>query len=223
MMPHVFDVYGTLLDVDAAAREAAAAPGMDSLASSWPQLAAAWRQRQLSYSWLRTTMQRYTDFWTITQNALDVTMAEMGIEDAAMRETLLSLYTTLSAYDEVPAVLQDLAARGEGTGVLSNGSPAMLDSALGAAGIADSLDQVLSVDSLRLYKPDPAVYRLVTDAFSCTAAEVTFYSSNNWDVAGAGSFGFRTIWVNRAGKPWDDLPEPPEHQVSSLAEAMRLL
>ena len=222
-MPHVFDVYGTLLDVDAAAREAAAAPGMDALASSWPQLAAAWRQRQLSYSWLRTTMQRYTDFWTITQNALDVTMAEMGIEDAAMRETLLSLYTTLSAYDEVPAVLRDLAARGEGTGVLSNGSPAMLDSALDAAGIADSLDQVLSVDSLRLYKPDPAVYRLVTDAFGCTAADVTFYSSNNWDVAGAGSFGFRTIWVNRAGKPWDDLPEPPAHQVSSLAEAMRLL
>ena len=82
---------------------------------------------------------------------------------------------------------------------------------------------MLSVDSLRLYKPDPAVYRLVTDAFGCTAAEVTFYSSNNWDVAGAGSFGFRTIWVNRAGKPWDDLPEPPAHQVSSLAEAMRLL
>ena len=222
-MPHVFDVYGTLLDVDAAAREAAAAPGMESLAASWPQLAAAWRQRQLSYSWLRTTMQRYTDFWTITQNALDVTMAEMGIEDAAMREKLLSLYTTLTAYDEVPEVLRNLAARGEGTGVLSNGAPAMLDSALSAAGIAASLDQVLSVDSLQLYKPDPAVYALVTDAFGCAASEVTFYSSNNWDVAGAGSFGFKTIWVNRGGKPWDDLPEPPVHQVTSLAEAMTLL
>jgi 2-haloacid dehalogenase len=222
-MPHVFDVYGTLLDVDAAAREAAAAPGMESLAASWPQLAAAWRQRQLSYSWLRTTMQRYTDFWTITQNALDVTMAEMDMDDAQMRERLLSLYTTLTAYDEVPGVLQQLAAGGQGTGVLSNGSPAMLDSALAAAGIAGSLDHVLSVDVLRLYKPDPAVYRLVTDAFGCSASEVTFYSSNNWDVAGAGSFGFRTIWVNRVGKPWDDLPEPPAHQVASLAEAMTLL
>ena len=222
-MPHVFDVYGTLLDVDAAAREAAAAPGMESLAASWPQLAVAWRQRQLSYSWLRTTMQRYTDFWTITQNALDVTMAEMGIEDGAMREKLLSLYTTLTAYDEVPEVLRNLAARGEGTGVLSNGAPAMLDSALSAAGIAASLDQVLSVDSLQLYKPDPAVYALVTDAFGCAASDVTFYSSNNWDVAGAGSFGFKTVWVNRGGKPWDDLPEPPVHQVTSLAEAMTLL
>ena len=107
--------------------------------------------------------------------------------------------------------------------MLSNGAPAMLDSALSAAGIADSLDQVLSVDSLQLYKPDPAVYRLVTDAFGCAASEVTFYSSNNWDVAGAGSFGFKTIWVNRGGKPWDDLPEPPAHQVTSLAEAMTLL
>ena len=168
-------------------------------------------------------MQRYTDFWTITQNALDVTMAEMGIEDAAMREKLLSLYTTLTAYDEVPEVLRNLAARGEGTGVLSNGAPAMLDSALSAAGIAASLDQVLSVDSLQLYKPDPAVYALVTDAFGCAASDVTFYSSNNWDVAGAGSFGFKTVWVNRGGKPWDDLPEPPVHQVTSLAEAMTLL
>ena len=99
----------------------------------------------------------------------------------------------------------------------------MLKSSLGAAGIAGSLDQVLSVDTLRLYKPDPAVYRLVTDAFGCKAANVTLYSSNNWDVAEAGSFGFRTIWVNRASKPRDDLPEPPAHQLSSLAEAMRLL
>ena len=99
----------------------------------------------------------------------------------------------------------------------------MLKSSLGAAGIAGSLDQVLSVDALRLYKPDPAVYRLVTDAFGCKAANVTFYSSNNWDVAGAGSLGFGTIWVNRASKPWGDLPEPPANQVSSLAEAMRLL
>ncbi len=105
-MPHVFDVYGTLLDVDAAAREAAAAPGMESLAAIWPQLAATWRQRQLSYSWLRTTMQRYTDFWTITQNALDVTMAEMDMDDAQMRERLLSLYPPLTAYDEVLDVLK---------------------------------------------------------------------------------------------------------------------
>ena len=222
-MPFVFDVYGTLLDVDAAAREAAAEPGMENLTDSWAQLAGAWRQRQLSYSWLRTTMQRYQNFWTITEDALDVTMAEMGLKDDQLRERLLSLYTALTAYDEVPLFLDQVSNKGEGIGVLSNGSPAMLDSALSAAGILTCFDQVLSVDSLGLYKPDPAVYRLVTNAYCCSPADVTFFSSNNWDVAGAGSYGFRTIWVNRAGRVWDELPEPPTHKVSSLNEALALL
>ena len=223
-MPYIFDVYGTLLDVDAAARQAAQEPGMEHLAAQWPHLAAKWRSRQLSYTWLRTSMQRYVDFWAVTKGALGVTLAELGLEgDPHLRERLLALYTTLSAYDEVPGLLATLAGQGQGVGVLSNGSPEMLAQSLGAAGILPFFDQVLSVDPLQRYKPDPKVYQLVIDAYGCKAEDVVFFSSNNWDISGAGAFGFTTIWVNRADKLWDDLPAKPAHIVSSITAAMALI
>lgn len=222
-MPLVFDVYGTLLDVDAAAREAAAEPGMAALEDNWAQLSVSWRQRQLSYSWLRTLMGEYIDFWQITSDALDVTLNELEISDADVRERLLQLYTRLSAYDEVPEQLRLMKEQGHQLGVLSNGSPSMLQSALESAKILGFLDQVLSVDDIGIYKPDRRVYAQVTEAYGCAPGDVTFFSSNNWDVAGAGTFGFRTIWVNRAGRIWDDLPRSPDHVVSSIKEAMALI
>lgn len=222
-MPLVFDVYGTLLDVDAAAREAAAEPGMAALEDNWAQLSVSWRQRQLSYSWLRTLMGEYIDFWQITSDALDVTLNELEISNADVRERLLQLYTRLSAYDEVPEQLRLMKEQGHQLGVLSNGSPSMLQSALESAKILGFLDQVLSVDDIGIYKPDRRVYAQVTEAYGCAPGDVTFFSSNNWDVAGAGTFGFRTIWVNRAGRIWDDLPRSPDHVVSSIKEAMALI
>lgn len=223
-MPYVFDVYGTLLDVDAAAREVANEKGMEAFGAKWPELSVAWRARQLSYSWLRTTMQRYTDFWNITEGALDVTLSEMGLDgNSSLRERLLSLYTTLPAYDEVPAVLTKIAKDNQGMAVLSNGSPKMLEIALGSAGIASRFDWVLSVDTIKRYKPDPLVYQMATEVFDCAPADIIFFSSNNWDVSGAGAFGFTTIWVNRADKLWDDLPAKPTNVVCSLSEALDLI
>ena len=133
LVPYFSDVYGTLLDVDAAAREVASETGMEFPAANWPELAAVWRARQLSYTWLRTTMQRDTDFWAVTKGTIDVTLAEIGLDgNAALRAPLLSVYTTLSAYDEVPAVLARIAKDDQGMAVLSDGSTRMLETALGA-------------------------------------------------------------------------------------------
>lgn len=220
-MPLIFDVYGTLLDVDAAAREAS--ENNPVLEENWMQVSAAWRQRQLSYSWLRSLMGEYVNFWQITSDALDVTLGEMGLDDPKLRESLLALYRELSAYEEVPHQLQMMKDKGHQLGVLSNGSPDMLSDGLVSAKIDTMLDHVLSVDSLGIYKPDPRVYAMVLDACGCSPQDVTFFSSNNWDIAGAGSFGFKTIWVNRGGKTWDDLPRRPDHIVTSLAEAHSLL
>ena len=87
-----------------------------------------------------------------------------------------------------------------------------------AAGISEWFDELLSVDVLRCYKPTPVVYQLVTERFDCKPSDVTFFSSNNWDVSGAGAFGFRTIWVNRAGAAWDKLPNSPDKIVRTIAE-----
>jgi 2-haloacid dehalogenase len=220
-MPLVYDVYGTLLDVDAAARNMA--ERNPAFAKSWVQLSANWRQRQLSYSWLRSLMGRYVPFWQVTTEALDVTMGEMGLDDPELRENLLKLYLELQAYDETTSELTALKNKGHQLAVLSNGSPEMLERGLSSSGIGPLLDAVLSVDEIGVYKPDPRIYAMVTSHFDCAPENVMFFSSNNWDVAGAGSFGFKTFWVNRAGKTWDDLPERPHHIVSSLAEAADLI
>ena len=222
-MPYVFDVYGTLLDVDSAARLAASEPGMEFFADTWPELSAKWRARQLSHSWLRTTMQQYINFWEITEIALDVSLAEMGLDDPKFRARLLSLYTGLSAYDDALTALDMLRQRGQSCSVLSNGPPDMLEQALASSGMKSKFDHVLSVDSLQLYKPDPAVYQLVLDAYGCKAKDVIFFSSNHWDISGAGSFGFKTIWVNRAGQNWEGLPTPPSYEVATLTEAVALM
>ena len=216
----VFDAYGTLLDVDAAAREAAAEPGMEALKENWLPIAKGWRERQLRYSWLCSMMGKYDDFWELTTRALDTTLEEHALaSNDKVRARLLSLYSELSAYQEVPEVLANLKAAGHRLAVLSNASPSMLVKALDAAGISEWFDELLSVDVLKCYKPTPAVYQLVTERFDCKPSDVTFFSSNNWDVSGAGAFGFKTIWVNRTGVAWDNLPGKPDIIVNSISEA----
>ena len=130
----VFDAYGTLFDVAAAARLAAEEPKFPALAKTWPQLAEHWRAKQLNYSWLRAVMGAHTDFWTVTQDALDWSLEKTGLEgDAALRQRLLDLYWELQAYPEVPAMLKTLKAAGLNTAILSNGAPAMLDGAASTA------------------------------------------------------------------------------------------
>jgi 2-haloacid dehalogenase len=216
----VFDAYGTLLDVDAAAREAAAEPGIEALKENWLPIAKGWRERQLRYSWLCSMMGKYDDFWELTIRALDTTLEEHALaSNDKVRARLLSLYSELSAYQEVPEVLANLKAAGHRLAVLSNASPSMLVKALDAAGISEWFDELLSVDVLKCYKPTPAVYQLIPERFDCKPSDVTFFSSNNWDVSGAGAFGFKTIWVNRTGVAWDSLPGKPDIIVNSISEA----
>jgi 2-haloacid dehalogenase len=216
----VFDAYGTLLDVDAAARKAAAEPGMEALKENWLPIAKGWRERQLRYSWLCSMMGKYDDFWELTTRALDTTLEEHALaSNDKVRARLLSLYSELSAYQEVPEVLANLKAAGHRLAVLSNASPSMLVKALDAAGISEWFDELLSVDVLKCYKPTPAVYQLIPERFDCKPSDVTFFSSNNWDVSGAGAFGFKTIWVNRTGVAWDNLPGKPDIIVNSISEA----
>jgi 2-haloacid dehalogenase len=212
----IFDAYGTLFDVASAARVAAAEPGRESLTAVWPKLAEDWRRKQLEYSWLRAIMGAHTDFWTVTKDALDWALDASGLVGADLRERLLALYRELAAYPEAPAVLAALKARGFATAILSNGSPEMLNAAVTSAGIGAFLDDVLSVETVGVFKPDARVYRLVTERFGCDPAGVLFVSSNGWDIAGASAFGFRTAWINRAALPADRLPGQPQHILPDL-------
>ena len=218
----VFDAYGTLFDVNAAARAAAAEPGREGFAAIWPKLAEDWRAKQLQYSWLRAVSGKHCEFWQVTQDGLDWAMEASGLNDPGLRARLLALYWELHAYPEVPAMLAALKAGGYATAILSNGSPQMLAGAVASAGIGRHLDAVLSVEAVGVYKPHASVYALVGGHFGCRPDQVLFVSSNGWDAAFAADFGFTTVWVNRAAAPMDRLPARPQHLLPDLTRIPEL-
>ena len=214
----VFDAYGTLFDVAAAAAQC-----RDALGDKADELSVLWRTRQLEYTWLRSLMQEYVEFRQVTGDGLDYAMAALGIEDDALRQRLMDIYMRLDAYPEVKDVLSALKAGGIKTAVLSNGSPEMLSSAVDNAGIADLLDDVFSVDSIGVYKPHPSVYQMAVDGRGVDARRICFMSSNAWDAAAGANFGYRVVWVNRFGQPQERIPGEPEHEIKTLEALPPLL
>jgi 2-haloacid dehalogenase len=207
----IFDAYGTLFDVNAACRELSKEVG-----DNWEKLASLWRLRQVEYTWLRNSMDEYIDFWQITSDALDYAMETLGIENNELREELLNLYLKLEAYPEVNDLLKKLKQRGLKTGILSNGSMKMLNSAVDNANIREYLDEILSVEDCKIYKPSSKVYDLVKIKMQISKENVLFFSSNAWDMHAASNYGFKTIWVNRFNTKLERLPGKPIDIVNSL-------
>jgi 2-haloacid dehalogenase len=208
----VFDAYGTLFDVHAAIARFRAEAGPDA-----DRMSEIWRGKQLEYTWTLTLAGHYVDFWTLTERALDYSLARVPSVDKALKAKLLEAYFQLDAFPDARAALRALKQAGKKTGILSNGSPNMLKAAVDAAGIGGDLDAVLSVDAVKMFKPRPQVYGLVTDHYKCAASEVTFVSSNRWDVMAGTSVGFRGIWVNRSKMPDEYLDFPPKQTLADLS------
>ena len=208
----VFDAYGTLFDVHSAIARHRGAAGPDA-----DRFSETWRTKQLEYSWTLTLSGRYVDFWTVTERALDFAFARFPSVDRALRPKLLDAYRELDAFSDARTTVAKLKSGGAKLAILSNGSPPMLDAAVKASGIASSFDAVLSVDSVRAYKPRPEVYALVTQAFAIAPQDAVFVSSNRWDVMGAAVFGFRPFWVNRAKMPDEYADAPPLRIIADLA------
>ncbi len=208
---YVFDAYGTLFDVHAAVRAHEASVGPDAA-----QFSDLWRAKQLEYSWVRSLMNQYQDFWSLTEQALDYAFAKFPHINQSCRGDLLSAYHKLAAYEEVRLVLEGLKARGHQLAILSNGSPSMLAAAVEGNGLDDLFDHVLSVDPIGTFKTKSETYDLVTTAFRCFADTVSFQSSNRWDIAGATAYGFRTVWINRTGLPDEYADQPPAAQLADL-------
>ena len=214
----IFDAYGTLFDVNAACRELSIEVG-----ENWEELATLWRLRQVEYTWLRNSMNEYIDFWKITENALEYAMEVLNIDNEKLKIELLNLYLKLEAYPEVEKILTILKERGFKTGILSNGSDAMLESAVKNAKIENLLDEIISVERCKIYKPSSKVYDLVKDAFKIKNNQVAFFSSNAWDMHAAANYGFKTIWVNRFNGKLERLPGKPEAIVKNLEGIIKIL
>lgn len=206
----VFDAYGTLFDVHSVVAECERHfPGRGT------ELSKQWRITQLEYTWLRSLMGRYQDFEHVTGGALAHACAtlKLPLGDTA-KTALMGAYLRLAPYPEVPAALRSLVGRKRA--ILSNGSPRMLDAVVRNSALQEAFDAVLSVDTLRIYKPHPSVYQLAVDRLHLPTDQIAFVSSNFWDVSGATSFGFRTFWVNRAGNVPDPLGFQPAAVLTGL-------
>ena len=192
---YVFDAYGTLFDLDAAAER-----HKDAIGDKWQQLSQVWRAKHLEYTWVHALSRRPATFWDLAQQSLDHAIASVGIPiPLGVRQGLLAAYRTMDAYPEVADVIAELKARGARVAILSNGDPDMLEDAVRAAKLAGTFDAVLSVTAAGIFKPAPEVYRLAVQRFGCHPHTISFQSSNRWGIAGAKAFGFRCVWVNRTG------------------------
>ncbi len=207
----VFDAYGTLLDVGSLTAACAAVTADPSACVT------LWRAKQLEYTFLRSPMGRYVDFWRVTADALDYTVAHLRLAVApAARERLLEAWLALEPYPDAEATLRRLASRP--LAVLSNGSPRMLETALEHAGLRPYRPHVFSVDPLGIYKPAPRVYEEAPRCLGVAPERILFVSGNSWDAAGAASFGLRVAWLNRAGVPFDVLGQQPDWEIRLLRE-----
>ncbi len=208
---YVFDAYGTLFDVHSAVRKFADAVGPDA-----DMVSDIWRQKQLEYSWTRTLMNRYLDFWQLTEQALDFALAKVPSANKDAKKDLLEAYWNLECFPEVPSVLAKLKDTGAKVAILSNGSSGMLDAAVSSANLTDLVDDAISVDRLGRFKAVPEVYQMVLDDYQISAGDVSFQSSNRWDIAAANAVGFKTVWCNRGNQPDEYTDLSPDRTVSDL-------
>ena len=224
----IFDAYGTLFDVHSVV--AAAEQMFPGHGDALSQL---WRQKQIEYTQLRTLADpagaRYQPFWNITLDAVRFAAHKLGLTlNRAAEKRLMDEYACLSAFpDAVPALRRLHEQRGQhaplGLAILSNGNPQMLDIAVKSAGMSGLFDHVLSVDTVRAYKPAPAAYTLGTQAFGAQPREIVFVSSNGWDAAGANWFGYTTFWLNRQGAPAEELGVTPHGTGGSMNDLLDFL
>ncbi len=210
-----FDAYGTCFDINSAAQNLA-----QEIGKNWLAFSTTWRTVQLEYTWLRSLMKKHVDFWRITQDSLDFAMKTHKINQS-YRERLLQLYKKLSPYPELNTCLNDLKKKNIKTCILSNGSPSLLDELTTHAGVKNLFDDIISIEEVGVYKPDPKVYELVTKKYNCKANEVCFMSSNTWDVVGGGVFGYQSVWVDRFNKTFDKLDYQPKIIIKDLSQLLK--
>ena len=213
----IFDVYGTLFDVNSAAEKC-----KGKIGDKWESFANYWRTTQLEYTWLRSLMNRHKDFWKITEDSLDKSMKFFKI-DNSMRNDLLDLYKVLSPFSEVKETLKKLKKRDLKLAILSNGTPRLLENLVKNNNLENIFDDIFSIEEVGIFKPDSKVYDLPVNKYKIKKDEVLFLSSNTWDVSGGGNYGYNSVWVNRNKNIFDNLDYQPLNEIHDLSELLEII
>jgi 2-haloacid dehalogenase len=208
-----FDAYGTLFDVfSVTALCEQLFPGKGN------QLAQIWRVKQLQYSLMRSLMGRHRDFWGLTEDGLIWAAKNLKLDLTADRkEQLMEAYLSLTAFPDVKSGLEALKKQEIKLAILSNGEPKMLQAAAKSAGIVDLLDDIISVEEVKIFKVSPRVYNLGPERMKVANPELGFISANSWDINGAASAGLMTFWIQRTTA---EVPEELGFQADAVVKAI---
>ena len=167
-------------------------------------------------------MNRHKDFWQVTEDSLDKSMKVFKI-DPSMRNELLDLYKILSTFSEVSEVLKNLKEKNYKLGILSNGTPALLNELVKSNNLENIFDNIFSIEEVGIYKPDSKVYDMPIKKYKIQKDEVAFLSANTWDVSGGGNYGYNSIWVNRNDDIFDNLDYKPKAEVKNLKQLLDII
>jgi 2-haloacid dehalogenase len=196
----------------------AVAPGRGS------ELASLWRTRQFEYQWLRALGHRYENFYIATEQALEFAVRSLKLDlQTSARQQLMHGFLQLRAWPDVQASLRALRQAGLKLALLSNATPEILNSALLNSGLGTALDEVVSTDRIRTYKPDPRAYQLGVDVLKLPRERIAFVAFAGWDVAGAKWFGYPTFWNNRQASPPEALAARADAEAATLDELVQWL
>ena len=213
----IFDAYGTLFDVNSAAKKC-----RHRIGDKWEGFANFWRTTQLEYTWLRSLMKRHKDFWQITEESLEKSIKTYKI-DPSMKNDLLDLYKALSPYEEVQDVLKKLKEKNFKLAILSNGTPSLLNGLVKNNNFENLFDDLFSIEQVGIYKPDSKVYDMPIKKYQIQKNEIAFLSANTWDVSGGGNYGYNSIWLNRNNNIFDNLDFVPKHEIKTLSDLLDIL
>ncbi len=183
------------------------------------ELMAAWRTRQFEYTWLRSLSKNYKNFYVVTEDALVYATALLQLNASAeARKQLMQSFLQMHFVADAKTSLQQLKDKGIKLAILSNATPGILQAGISNSGMGHIFDFVLSTDSIKTYKPDPAAYQMGVDAFKLKKEEILFVAFGGWDEAGAKYFGYPTVWINAGGLPVEQLDVQPDYVCKSLTE-----
>jgi 2-haloacid dehalogenase len=133
------------------------------------------------------------------------------------------LYKELSPYPEVKECLEELKSKKIKIAILSNGTPDLLKGLAESNNIQNYFDDIMSIESVGVYKPDSKVYEMPIKKYDCKPENICFMSSNTWDVSGGGVFGYNAVWVNRFNKVFDKLSYKPQFVINNLKELLKII
>ena len=213
----IFDAYGTLFDVNSAAKKC-----KEKIGDKWENFANYWRTTQLEYTWLRSLMNRHKDFWQITEDSLDKSMKVFQI-NKSLKAELLDLYKILSPYPEVKKTLKILKEKKYKLSILSNGTSSLLNELVESNNLKNLFDDIFSIEEVGIFKPSSKVYDIPVKKYKIKKNEIAFLSANTWDVSGGGNYGYNAIWVDRNKNIFDNLDYKPTSKIEDLSQLLHII